>query len=145
MRRNHHVRRAGPWRGGAAALALLCACSGPEVHEATVIHSGGEPSASVIEEVDDLEVQDHVVRQVAGRTTAQFILVNGRDEPLRLQLRWEWRDEDGIALRPATGEKPEDLLVLLPRQRRPRTFLSPTEKAVQFVAWIEEIGPGEGQ
>lgn len=90
-----------------------------------------EFSADVTSEVDDIEVDHTLVRQLDGRVSAQFELENDDNSPKRLTITWDWMDSDGIKLREATGEFSEWSVVLAPDEIRSFTLQSPTEHAIQ--------------
>lgn len=91
-----------------------------------------EFSADVTSEVDDIEVDHTLVRQLDGRVTAQFELENDDSSPKRLHITWDWLDADGIMLRKATGEVAERFVVLAPDELKTFTIQSPTEHAIQI-------------
>ncbi len=91
-----------------------------------------EFSADVTSEVDDIEVDHTLVRQLDGRVTAQFELENDDSSPKRLHITWDWLDSDGIMLRKATGEVAERFVVLAPDELKTFTIQSPTEHAIQI-------------
>ncbi|TAH39720.1 MAG: hypothetical protein EYC70_02725 [Planctomycetota bacterium] len=127
-----------------ALCTLPMACAGqPQVHEGAIIRGGQEVAVEVRDWVEDLEVSEVVGRKDGERTAVQFRLANTRDEPMRVQLTWEWADHDGILLRSAVDERQEEILLLRSGQERVKTFLSPTEKAVRFTARLVELVPRE--
>jgi len=128
------------------ALAVLPACSGPDVHRPDTIVVNGEEFdygegmvkdvvAEVVNNVEDvdLDFENVTVRLSDGRLAVQFQIYNDDEDPARLHISWEWRDSGGIVLRRGQYEKPEQFLVLHPGDTRVLPFTSPTEKAIQCV------------
>lgn len=114
------------------ALAGLASCASTSA-TGTMIVDGEEVEfrADVVSEVDDVDVDHTLVRQLDGRVSAQFELTNDQSSPERIRVSWDWLDADGIALRKATGESAELFYVLQPDEKRLVTLQSPTEHAVQ--------------
>lgn len=133
----------------AATLLALGACSGPEIYEASTIRfegqdfdSGDAAVADVKVEVkswldDEIAVEETFGRVLDGRLTAQFVLLNEGDDPVRVLLTWEWRDGDSMALRAAASEKKTKYLVLRAGESQRQTFTAPSDLALQFYAAIE--------
>jgi uncharacterized protein YcfL len=137
-------------------LAILPACSGPEIHRPEVISVNGQDFdygegvvRNVVAEVEnhvddvDLEFDDVSVRLADGRLAVQFQMYNDDDEPVRLHLTWEWRDAGGIVLRRGRYETPDHYLVLRPGETRVLPFTSPTDEAIQFVIRVNHTAQPE--
>ena len=135
-------------------LVALPACSGPDIHRPDMISVNGQDFdygegmiEDVIVEVQnnihdvDLELDSVTGRLSDGRLAVQFQMYNDDDEPVRLNLTWEWRDAGGVVLRRAQYELPEHHLVLRPGETRVMPFTSPTEKAIQCVIRINHTAP----
>lgn len=135
-------------------LAVLPACSGPDVHRPDTITVNGQEFdygegmvkdvvVEVVNNVEgvDLEFENVTVRLSDGRLAVQFEMYNDDEYPVRLHISWEWRDAGGIVLRRGQYEKPEQLLVLRPGETRVLPFTSPTEKAIQCVIRVNHTAP----
>ena len=141
---------------GLCLLAVLPACSGPDVHRPKTISVNGEEfdygegivKDVVVEVVNNvegvnLEFENVTVRLSDGRLAVQFQMYNNDEDPVRLHLSWEWRDAGGIVLRRGQYEKPEQFLVLRPGETRVLPFTSPTEKAIQCVIRVNHTAQPE--
>lgn len=122
------------------ALISLGACSTTKA-KGTMIVDGEEVtySAEVRSEVDDIEVDHTLVRQIDGRVAAQFEIANDDDFPIRVQISWDWLDADGIALRKGAGESAERYEVIPGNEARLISIQSPTESAVQVKIRVRSI------
>lgn len=124
----------------APALLLLAACATTKA-EGTMIVDGREVTyrAEVRSEVDDIEVDHTLVRQIDGRVAAQFEIENDDDFPVRVHITWDWLDADGIALRKAVGETAERFELIPGNEKRLIAVESPTERAVQVKIRVREV------
>ena len=122
------------------ALASLGACATTKA-KGTMIVDGEEVtySAEVRSEVDDIDVDHTLVRQIDGRVAAQFEIQNDDDFPIRVQISWDWLDADGIALRKGAGESSDRYEVIPGDESRLISIQSPTESAVQVKIRVRSI------
>jgi len=96
-------------------------------------------SAEVVSDIDDLEVDHTLVRQIDGRVAAQFEIENDDSSPIRAHITWDWLDADGLALRKGAGESAERYEVIPGRETRTITLQSPTGSAVQVKIRVRSI------
>ena len=122
------------------ALGSLGACATTKA-KGTMIVDGEEVtySAEVRSEVDDIEVDHTLVRQIDGRVAAQFQIENDDDFPIRVHITWDWLDADGIALRKGSGESADRYEVIPGDETRLISIQSPTESAVQVKIRVRSI------
>ena len=119
------------------SIALAASCANYKLWGAEDILRGkGDEVVQIKTWVKGLEVQDVAGRIEPDGLSAQFAIVSRKEEPIRIELSWLWKDAEGFIMRPAQGGSGKQNILLRPKAPKVFSFLAPSAEAVKFYGSI---------
>ncbi|HBF23343.1 MAG TPA: hypothetical protein DDW23_05940 [Planctomycetes bacterium] len=119
------------------SIALAASCANYKLWGAEDILRGeGDEVVQIKTWVEGLEVQDVAGRIEPDGLSAQFAIVSKREEPIRIELSWLWKDGEGFIMRPAQGGSGKQNILLRPEAPKVFSFMAPSVEAVKFYGSI---------